>query len=433
MKISVYYNFVYRYKYAKHCLHGFRIQLILFWSLGIWVLLTANSQAAPIHSNWDTLSKSLGKITSNNSGDNVDLLSIQNHQRHPNILLNQLDKKHILIAAPENFNPGLRLPPAIPIPPTIQPNPIPPSNPTESVKPVTVLESIQTDFRNDTNNFGQSNLLVEPTIQFKLPNGNKIFIKTGLELFEQRDVESVTNIPLEIGWQGKVDEITLHTTVGVDVFNRLPTAINFNAQMEAPIIPPQISSSGQLVSGLIISANLEQGPYKSNIQTLENQITAWRFGPNLYWQIDRDTSLFSSLRLGNYSDRNFEIQSFSRLERKFGQFSVAANLFSWSYGRNLESTSGYFSPPDFLAYNAEVAWQGDIANFLLCRLSANLGQQRINGETDNANTYQSRCTVKVSPKIEADIGYGFSNVRNQDTGGSDYRGGSLTGQLRMRF
>lgn len=311
MKISAYYNFVYRYKYAKHFSPGLKIQLILFWSLGIWALLTANSQAAPIHRNWDKPSKSLENITSNNPGDDVNLLFIQNNQRQLNILLNQLNKKHILIAAPENFNPGLRLPPAIPIPPTRQPNLIPPAKPTESVKPVTVLEGIQTDFRNDTNNFGQSNLLVEPIIQFKLPNGNKIFFKTGLEFFEQRDMKSVTNIPVEIGWQGKLDEITLQTTVGVDVFNRLPTVINFNAQMEAPIIPLQVSSSGQLVSGLIISANLEQGPYKSNVQTLENQITAWRFGPNLYWQIDRDTSLFSSLRLGNYSDRNFEVQSFS--------------------------------------------------------------------------------------------------------------------------
>ncbi|WP_225894255.1 hypothetical protein [Atlanticothrix silvestris] len=162
-------------------------------------------------------------------------------------------------------------------------------------------------------------------------------------------------------------------------------------------------------------------------------VTAWRFGPDLYWQIDRDTSLFSSLRLGNYSDRNFEIQSFSRLERKFGQFSVAANLFNWSYDRNLERTSGYFSPPDFLVYNAEVAWEGQVFDFLRCRLSANLGQQRLNGEFDYANTYQSRCTAKFSPSIEADLGYSLSNVRNQDTGGTAYGGNSLTGQLRVKF
>ncbi|MEH2327338.1 MAG: hypothetical protein V7K32_28025 [Nostoc sp.] len=36
-----------------------------------------------------------------------------------------------------------------------------------------------------------------------------------------------------------------------------------------------------------------------------------------------------------------------------------------------------FFPPDFLVYNAEVAWEGDIANFFRCRLAANLGRERL--------------------------------------------------------
>ncbi len=331
----------------------------------------------------------------------------------------------ILIAAPENFNPGLRLPPPAP------PKPAPTS--TEPTKPFAVLENIQTDYRYDTDNFGQTNLFVEPTAQFRLSNGNKILFKTGFNYFEQRGVKSVTNIPLQVGWQGKIGQFTLQTAAGIDLFNRLPTAINLNAKVEVPISPPQVSPSGKLRSLATLSANLEQGPYKSNARTLENQITVLRFGPDLYWQIDRNTSFFSSLRLGNYNDGNSDVQSFNRLERKFGQFSLAANLFTWSYSHDLERTSGYFSPPDFLVYNAEIVWEGDIANFLRCRLSANLGQQRLKGQFDNANTYQSRCTVKLSPDVETDIGYSFSNVRNQDTGGSTYSGNSLTGQLRVKF
>ncbi|MEH2306617.1 hypothetical protein [Nostoc sp.] len=397
-----------------------QIQLGVICSVGIWTLSEAKLQAAQAHQTWKSPSELIEGVTKVNP-----------------------EPTPILMAAPENFNPDLQLRPALPEPPqnssppktfTEPPqNSSPPKTSTELRTPDAVLESIHTDYRYDTDNFGQTNFFFEPTVQFRLSNGNKIFVKTGFNLFEQRGVESITNFPLQIGWQGKIGHVTLQTAAGVDVFNRLPTAINLNAKVEAPISTPQVSSSGRLLSVVVLSGNLEQGPYKSNARTLENQITAWRFGPDLYWQIDGDTSLFSSLRLGSYNDGNSEVQSFSRLERKFGQFSLAANLFTWNFDRDLERTSGYFSPPDFLVYNAEVAWEGDIANFLRCRLAANLGQQRLKGEFDNANTYQTRCTVKVSPNIEADLGYSFSNVRNQETGGSAYGGNSLTGQLRVKF
>lgn len=391
-------------------------------AIAIWMLSGAKLQAAQPHKHWNS---------------SLELTQEESRNQEPVALPYQLEPTPILIAAPENFNPGLRLPPptppALPKPPPTYIEPVEAMVAKRTAFGIAVLESIQTDFRNDTDNFGQNNLFIEPTAQFRLSNGNKILFKTGFNFFEQRGVESITNIPFQIGWEGKIGQVTLQTAAGVDLFNRLPTAINLNAKVEAPILPPKVSSSGRLLSGLILSANLEQGPYKSNARTLENQITAWRFGPNLYWQIDRDTSLFSSLRLGNYNDDNSEIQSFSRLERKFGQFSLAANLFTWSYDRDLERTSGYFSPPDFLVYNAEVAWEGDISDFLRCRLSANLGRQRLKGEFDNANTYQSRCTVKLSPNVEADLGYSFSNVRNRDTGTSAYDGNSLTGQLRIKF
>ncbi|WP_334829561.1 hypothetical protein [Nostoc sp.] len=384
-----------------------QVQLGVICSVGIWTFSAAKLQAAQADQTWKSPLELTEGVTKINP-----------------------EPKPILMAAPENFNPDLQLPPALPEPPQ---NSSPPKTSTEPRTPDAVLESIDTDYSYETDNFGQTNFFFEPTAQFRLSNGNKIFFKTGFNFFEQRGVESITNFPLQVGWQGKIGQVTLQTAAGVDVFNRLPTAINLNAKVEAPISPPQVSSSGQLLSAVVLSGNLEQGPYKSNARTLENQITAWRFGPDLYWQIDRKTSFFSSLRLGSYNDGNSEVQSFSRLERKFGQFSLAANLFSWSFDRDLERTSGYFSPPDFLVYNGEVAWEGDIANFLRCRLAANLGQQRLKGDFDNANTYQTRCRVKVSPNIEADLGYSFSNVRNQETGGSAYGGNSVTGQLRVKF
>ncbi|MEH1902185.1 MAG: hypothetical protein V7L04_12405 [Nostoc sp.] len=456
--------------YTELTLGCLQIQLGVICSVGIWAQSELKLQAAQTYQTWKSPSELAEGVTKVNPESAKQYLKLRTHTdvraaawgnsvalaspRLPSGFAkqesklnfgdlefsmpfpNRLKPRPVLMAAPENFNPDLRLPPVLPVPPALPKPPQNSSSPTTSTQPGTpdtVLESIYTDYRYETDNFGQTNFFLEPTVQFRLSNGNKIFFKTGFNFFEQRGVESITNFPLQVGWQGKIGQVTLQTAVGVDVFNRLPTAINLNAKVEAPISPPQVSPSGRLLSVVVVSGNLEQGPYKSNAQTLGNQITAWRFGPDLYWQIDRNISLFSSLRLGSYNDGNSEVQSFSRLERKFGQFSLAANLFSWSYDRNLERTSGYFSPPDFLVYNAEVAWEGDIANFLRCRFAANLGQQRLQGKFDNANTYQTRCTIKLSPNIEADLGYTFSNVRNQDTGESAYSGNSLTGQLRVKF
>ncbi|MDZ8105905.1 MAG: hypothetical protein RM338_09840 [Nostoc sp. DedQUE12a] len=408
------YLFIYRYAFTKYILGYLQIQLGVILSVGIWAFCEVHLLAAQLHENTKSLSSSPLNI----------------NQYH--LELSKPLPHRFLIAAPENFNPDLRVPPPRPKPKPPE-NSSPPTPSTEPATPNAVLEGIETNYRYETDNFGQTNLFIEPTLQFRLRNGNKIFFKTGFNFFDQRGVESVSNFPLQVGWQGKIGQVTLQTAAGVDVFDRLPAAMNLNAKVEVPIVPARVSPSGQLRSLLVLSGNLEQGPYKSNARTLENEISSWRFGPDLFWQIDRNTSLFSSLRLGNYNDGNSEVQTFSRLERKFGQFSLAANLFSWSYDRDLEGTSGYFSPPDFLVYNAELAWEGDITKFLRCRLAANLGRQRLKGEFDNANTYQTRCTVKLSPNIEADLGYSFSNVRNQDTGESAYGGNSFTGQLRVKF
>ena len=336
-----------------------------------------------------------------------------------------------LMAVPENFNPGRRLPPPKPQP--VEPPSQPPaSTSTEFVTSAAELESLTTDFRQDENNFGQRNLFIEETAQFRLANGNRFRIRTGFNSFEQQDVESVTNIPLQVEWEGKIDRATVTVGGGIDIFDRLPTALNFNARVEAPIAR-KVSSSGQLQSLLVIAADIEQGPYKSNAETLDNQITAWRFGPSIYWQINPKTSLYSSLRLGSYNDGNFEQQSFSRLEHKIGQFSIAANVFNWNYTDDVQETSGYFSPPDFLVYNGEIAWEGNVFEDLRCRVAATLGQQRLRGEWDNANGYQARCTAKLSSTVEADLGYAFSNLRNQDTGESTSNSQSFTGQLRIRF
>jgi len=92
-----------------------------------------------------------------------------------------------------------------------------------------------------------------------------------------------------------------------------------------------------------------------------------------------------------------------------------------------------FRRHDFLVYNAEIGWEGDVFDFLSCRLAATLGRQRLDGEFDNANGYEARCTAKISPNVEADFGYRYTNVQNRATGDSDYNNDAFSGQVRISF
>jgi hypothetical protein len=281
---------------------------------------------------------------------------------------------------------------------------------------------VQTHFRSERDNSGQHNQFFEAATQFKTLNGQNIRFTTGSNRFRQTGVETVTNIPVQVGWEGKIGTVRIQPGVGVDLFNRLPGAINLHLMVETPI-----SRTATL------SVAVDQAPYKTNAKTLENAISSWRYGPSLYWQIDPKTSLFSTYRWGNYSDRNSERQSFSRLEHRMGQFSVATNLFSWHYAKDMQQSSGYFSPADFLIYNGELAWQGDVLKFLNCRLAGTLGRQRVNHKSSGANIYQALCVAKISPRLDANLGYTFSNERNRNVGAKAYQNQTITGKLQLNF
>ena len=338
-------------------------------------------------------------------------------------------KTTFLIAAPENFNPDLELPP----PPKPKPKPKPKESVDKGKKktPALVLESLTPNFSLSKDNFGQINQFIEETSVFHLRNGNKLRFTTGFNSFEQNTVEKITNIPLQFGWEGNIDKLSLSVDGGLDLFNRLPAVPNFSINAEKPIFSKV--SDGKLKSLLVGIGTVEYGAYKFNAETLDNQITFWRFRPSVYWQIDPNTSLFSLAQLGFFNDGNREFQSFSRLERKLGQFSIAVNLFTWSFLQDVAEDSGYFSPPDFIVYNAEIAWEKDIFKFLSCRLSASIGKQRLKGTWDNAKSYQTSCIAKFSPNLKLDIGYTFSNVRERITGNELYKNESLTGNLQIKF
>jgi hypothetical protein len=341
------------------------------------------------------------------------------------------------IAGADNFNPDLKLsPPREQI--SIPPPPLPPTQSTPSpgansgsvegtgVKPApvgvpfAVLEGIQPNIHNDWNNSGQVNRIIESTAILRLNNGDRILFTTGYNTYEQPDTKTVTNIPLGIDWETKINSLKVRSGVGVDILSGATTP-NFNLKVDYP-----------LTTGLTVSADLQQGAYKFNAKTIENQISALRYGPSVFWQLDKDTSLFSSLKLGSYSDSNQEQQSFSRIERKFGEFSVAGNLFTWNYKNSTDK--GYFAPPDFLVYTGEVAWEGSVIRDVLnCRLSASLGGQNVNSTSSDAGGYQTKCTAKISPNLEADLGYSFSNIKSTVPTTSNANSQSILGQIRVKF
>ncbi len=348
-----------------------------------------------------------------------------------------------MIAGAENFNPDLKLPsPNENIP--LSPQPPPPSQikpssgansgsdlgknagasssekPATSVTPFAVLEGLQPNIHNDWNNSGQVNRTIETTATFRLNNSDRLLFTTGYDTYEQVGAKTFTNIPLEIDWETKINSLKVRPGVGIDILSSSTTP-NFSLKVEYP-----------LMTGLTVSADIQQGAYKFNSKTIENQISALRYGPSIFWQIDKDTSLFSSLKLGSYSDNNQEQQSFSRIERKLGEFSVAGNLFTWNYQNSTDK--GYFAPPDFLVYTGEVAWEGNvIRDVLSCRLSASLGGQHVNAKDSDAGGYQTKCTAKISPNIDADLGYSFSNVKSHDSGSTPSNSQSISSQIRWKF
>lgn len=341
-----------------------------------------------------------------------------------------------LIAGADNLDPDLKVPPpreSIPLPPPppsppAQTPPLPGANSgvgNTDVKPVSgtpfaVLEELQPKIHSDWNNSGQVNRKIESTAIFRLNNGDKVLFTTGYNTYEQADTKTVSNIPVGINWETKINSLKISPGVGVDISSGSTTP-NFNLKVDYP-----------LVTGLTVSADLQQGAYNFNAKTITNQISALRYGPSIFWQMDKDTSLFSSLKLGNYSDNNQEQQSFSRIEHKLGEFSVAGNVFTWNYKNPTDK--GYFAPSDFLVYTGEVAWEGSvIRDTLSCRLSVSLGGQNVNATSSDAGGYQTKCTAKLSPNFEADFGYSFSNIKSTVPVISTANSQSISGQIRVKF
>lgn len=346
----------------------------------------------------------------------------------------------VLIAAPQNLNPGLYIP--LFDAEEFNDNPLEsddadlstPDSPedaeAEDATPSGLfhylsgftVNDLDIDYQQNFDNFGGFEYGLQPTLNFENDRGDRIGVTTGAEIFDQTTAEQVINVPLEASWHRKIGQSSIDVSAGVDFFDRLPIA-------------PRLSVGGStpLFKGATLSGVAEYEPYKFNAQTLENEIRALRFGPNLFWQIAPNTSLFSLVRVGTYNDGNTEQQSFSRLEHRIGSFGIAANLFNWVYRSDMEMSSGYFSPQDFLVYSGELFWEDTVFNHLDCRASASLGRQRLGGSWTSGYSYGGQCAIPITQDIFLDVKYAFSNVRDQMTGESAFNSSALTSGLRVDF
>jgi len=307
-----------------------------------------------------------------------------------------------------------------------------PVNSTPPVSSGLTIDKVQTDFSYQSDNYNLEIYSVEPSIQFRLGNNQKINLKSGFTtLSGQPRVKSVTIYPVRLGWEGYFPKFSLRAGTTLNNFNRLPSALGFDAGLTVPVLP-----------NMFIGATVERTPMKYAPSVLETpeKTTFTSYGPNLYWQIDSKTTLTSFFNFLQYNDGNRSQLSYTKLKRSLGNFSVAANLVTSSFERDASFTSGYYSPADFLLYNGEIGWQGDITKELNFRVQFNLGEQRSQGEFSNALYTEAQLTAKVNPKLNAFIKYSYGELDqityyrnigvNQD---NLYNQSLLTGQVQYTF
>lgn len=392
-------------------------------------------------------------------GHELDVHELVGHElrkqaiKESSLFPNVVHRDAALIAAPQNLNPGLQIQPVLsptspgpevmpleavepvlaPSAPDADPDSAPGIEPgegdedsIESAGPFLEWDDLEIDFSDTLSNFGQGNRLLTPVLSGHLANGDKVFVSSGFNQFALPDLETVRHVPVTLGWERDIENVTLAVSGGLDIYNRLPLDTHFNVSASIPV-----------GSAANLTLSLEQGPYFFNAQTLENGISMWRFGPDLFWQIDPDTTFFSLVRFGDFNDGNFEQQSFSRLERKFwGDAAIAANVFNWRFQENFEATSGYFSPPDFLVASLEVSWEKEIIDDISCRVAASVGQQRLNGAWALGYGHQASCALGFIPGFDFDLGYNFSNVGDGQTflaEESAFNNFEWLGGLKMKF
>ncbi len=268
------------------------------------------------------------------------------------------------------------------------------------------LQSTQvtSEFVLDTRDSGESSQRIQVDMWTPLPGSDfRQTLGLGFGNFEQTGISPLQNYELDVGLEIRRGDVDLRGSVGVDVFSRVSPSLRLNTGVDYQVTP-----------NLNVSADFSYGAYKDNAASLENQISASRLTPSLYWQIDPTTDLLLSYTLGFYSDGNTENQALLYLSREFGSFYLAGLLLYWGYADDFGN--GYFAPPDYFLYYGEVGLKERLTESIECRVSVGLGRQQYEDVSEQTYSLQTGCGIVLLPNVQVDLGYSLSNNARLSSG-----------------
>lgn len=235
--------------------------------------------------------------------------------------------------------------------------------------------------------------------------------------FNQNQTELAENLTLDID-KGKFDNPNVWLGQGIDRLDPFPSQKNFSLHFSNQVLPT-----------MTLSSVIEHGSKKENAKAMLNQINVWRAGSSLYWKLTNNTVLSNSVLLGNYNDGNKDLQTYSRIDQNFGSFSLSADLSTASYEQDLETSSGYFSPSNYLLYSAEAAWKQIFFDSSTCKLALRAGEQKLLNDLSKVYSVGSFCDVVISDKANLDFSYSLANVSGAER--KIYH--DFTGTIRFTF
>lgn len=256
---------------------------------------------------------------------------------------------------------------------------------------------VTSEFVLDTTNSGESSQRIQARIWTPIPGSDfRQTLGLGFSNFEQTGINTLQNYELDVGLEIRRGDLDLRGSAGIDVFSRVSPVLRLNSEVVYQATPD-----------LNVSASFSYGAYKDNAASLENQISASRLVPSLYWQIDPATDLLLSYTLGFYSDGNTENQALLYLSREFGSFYLAGLLLYWGYANDFDN--GYFAPPDYFLYYGEVGFKEHLAESIVCQVSVGLGRQQYEDVSEQTYGLQTGCGIDILPNVQVDLGYSLSN------------------------
>lgn len=71
---------------------------------------------------------------------------------------------------------------------------------------------------------------------FRVRNGDVVTFTTGVNTYSQEGQEPVKNIPLILGWETEVGDVSINVAAGAEVFNRLDPQPTFKVGAKTSLL-----------------------------------------------------------------------------------------------------------------------------------------------------------------------------------------------------